>query len=474
MKILFANMLTGFLSIAPVAAFSQNETNHWVFGFNAGLDFSTGAPEAEAGNFIGSEGTAAISDPITGNLLMYTNGSTVYDAANVPMPNGTGLNGCSSSTQSAIIVPQPGNSTIYYVFTVDCIENNGLGGYNYSVVDMTLNGGLGDVVAGQKNVFLQGPSGEEISAVKHANCIDWWIMTKEHGTNVYKVFLLTETGVSGPVVSTIGIDTQETRGQSKFSPDGRKYAIASYTQSLTQLFDFDDVTGILSNPVTLVNNVGQTGEYSWGVSFSENSCVLYATRGPNPTHRLYQYDLSSGDPATIIASSTLIATLGFMPQLQMGKDARIYISDLGSANISVIEHPDVLGVGCGFVPQTVHVVVTAGNFCSGGLCNFPDSFFNPGDPCASVPETKQPLPDIPNVITPDGDGINDAFMIAGLPPESSLSILNRWGNRVFETETYENDWKGNITDGVYFYILKTPDDHTFSGFVQVINGKQEP
>lgn len=63
------------------------------------------------------EGCATIADT-TGSLLFYTDGITVWNRNHVPMPNGSGLLGNPSSTQSGIIVPYPGNTDLYYVFTV--------------------------------------------------------------------------------------------------------------------------------------------------------------------------------------------------------------------------------------------------------------------------------------------------------------------------------------------------------------------
>ncbi len=65
---------------------------------------------------------------------------------------------------------------------------------------------------------------------------------------------------------------------------------------------------------------------------------------------------------------------------------------------------------------------------------------------------------IPNVITPNGDGINDVFKISGLInfPNTQLIIFNRWGKKVFESFNYSNDWNAsNDAEGVYYYILKT-------------------
>lgn len=69
---------------------------------------------------------------------------------------------------------------------------------------------------------------------------------------------------------------------------------------------------------------------------------------------------------------------------------------------------------------------------------------------------------IPNVFTPNGDGINDYFEIVNLDhyPNSRLEVYSRWGNKVFESDNYQNNWDGgDVTDGVYYYVLY-PNGHT--------------
>ena len=82
---------------------------------------------------------------------------------------------------------------------------------------------------------------------------------------------------------------------------------------------------------------------------------------------------------------------------------------------------------------------------------------------------------IPNVFTPNGDGLNDRFEIRGLElyPENRLIIFNRWGNEVYSAKTYTNDWDGaNLSEGTYYYIfeLRLHSGHwqTFKGFVTVM------
>jgi gliding motility-associated-like protein/uncharacterized repeat protein (TIGR01451 family) len=64
---------------------------------------------------------------------------------------------------------------------------------------------------------------------------------------------------------------------------------------------------------------------------------------------------------------------------------------------------------------------------------------------------------IPNAFTPNGDGVNDTFVIPGLDTytQNEIVIINRWGNNVYEKKNYQNDWTGNgLPEGTYFYVLK--------------------
>lgn len=81
---------------------------------------------------------------------------------------------------------------------------------------------------------------------------------------------------------------------------------------------------------------------------------------------------------------------------------------------------------------------------------------------------------IPNTITPNGDGRNDKFVIPGLQrfPGSALMVYNRWGNLVFQSKDYHNQWDGNgLNEGTYFYILqlKTPQGmREYKGWIELL------
>jgi len=87
------------------------------------------------------------------------------------------------------------------------------------------------------------------------------------------------------------------------------------------------------------------------------------------------------------------------------------------------------------------------------------------------PEAVKP-PEIPNIITPGGNGLNDFLVIKNLQPGSSLSIYNRWGNVLFESKDYQQNWDCNrCSDGTYFYVLITPDGKQYKGTLAVVGEK---
>ena len=210
------------LSLLCVACtFGQQEASYWYFGQNAGLRFNASNGTVTAitdGQLSTLEGCTSISDT-NGNLLFYSDGRTIWNANHIAMANAsealnTGLNGDDSSTSSGLIVPKPQDPDSYYIFTVDephhfnspafPNETDGDGindGLQYSLVDITLDSGLGDVVGTEKNVPLitydiTNPSeeaykcSEKITAVKADDCSSFWVIT--HFTDkfyAFKVFL---------------------------------------------------------------------------------------------------------------------------------------------------------------------------------------------------------------------------------------------------------------------------------------------
>jgi len=350
---------------------AQLEASKWVFGNNVGLDFSTGAPLVFTGSKLTTtEGCASISNS-KGAMLFYTDGITVWNRNNQQMPNGDSLKGDPSSTQSGVAVPMPGNPNIYYLFTIDA--EAGDNGFCYSIIDITKDGGLGDVV--EKNTLVKTPSTERITAVRHRNRKDFWILTHAYNSDEFMAYLLTSTGLSkNPIISAVGISHNEvdnTIGYMKISPDGSQLAVAIKEKHCFQLFDFDNETGIISHPISFQL---EDGSKAYGIEFSPNGSLLYVTAGGKG--KIYQVNLQAGSKEAIIASLQIIGTSSnsrWIGALQVGIDGKIYVSEYTSPKLSVINYPNLVGKQCNFVSDAVNL---GSGVCQLGLPTFIQTYFN--------------------------------------------------------------------------------------------------
>lgn len=376
---LFRNILVLSGCLLWVTATAQRQGNIWYFGNYAGLDFNSGAPVPLLNSAMTTnEGCASIANK-QGQLLFYTNGINVWDRTHVTMPNGTGLLGHPSSTQCGVIVPRPAKvPTVYYVFSVD--DHGGFDGLRYSIVDMTLNGGFGDVTA--KNVPLLSPTTEKVTAVRHGNQRDIWVITHEWNSNKFYAWLVDSvqlhTTGAYPVISATGSvhtgSNLNTMGYMKVSPDGQWLAVAIHGQHKVEVFQFDDSTGVVSNPMSL-----QLPSWllTYGIEFSPSGQYLYvSTVGSNELH---QFDMWAGGQAAIQSSAVLLSNV---PQgadygaLQLARDGKIYMAIPGSPSLSVIRKPNEPGLLCQYFHQSVSL---GGRVSFYGLPTFVQSFFAAAD-----------------------------------------------------------------------------------------------
>jgi gliding motility-associated-like protein len=424
-----------FLFFTFNLSFAQKEASHWFFGENAGLDFTSGSPVADTNGSLNTlEGCTTISD-VAGNLLFYTDGTTVWNQNHVVMPTGNGLFGDPSSSQSAIIVPKPGDNNIYYIFTVDW--SGGSNGLNYYTVDMMLDGGLGDVI-GVNNVpnpilLLTSPISEKITAVKVFNEEAFWVISYQNGR--FFVFKVDNNGVNqAPIAGNEGFSgSGDARGYLKTSPDGTKLVSANMTTGLF-LYDFDDVTGTVSNERQL--NV--LGEFSYGVEFSPLSKKLYISTGNFGgnglvTEKLFQFTVDIPVPTSENLDATRVELHSYLnarAALQVGLDGKIYRAIDGTNSLGIINNPD----GDGTAADYQHGAISLGGQNSTqGLPPFIQSFFAAliqienqclGDISVFTIESNEP---IISIIWDFGDGSATSTLLSpthtyALPGEYTLTV----------------------------------------------------
>lgn len=353
-------------STLTFAQFNNKETNIWYFGNNAGLDFNTSPPTILTNGALSTiEGCATVCDA-NGTLLFYTDGITVYNASHTVMPNGSGLQGNSSSSQSAIIAKKPGTNGVYYIFTNSGPYGMGMG---YSIVDMNLASGQGSVTT--KNFTLETSSTEKLTSVKHCNGIDTWIIMHKWNSNEFNAYLLTSAGVNSvAVTSTIGTahaNSTAFAGCMKTSPNGKRLGLAIYNIGNFELFDFDNTTGIISNSIVLATGITT----AYGCEFSPDGTKFYGSNGIAPGN-LYQWDLCAGSPSAIVNSSvTIYTSTAGIAAMQNAADGKIYIARYNQSHLGVIQSPNSLGTACNYndVGQSILPKMTIWSIPN-FICNF--------------------------------------------------------------------------------------------------------
>jgi len=428
----------------PLFSYCQKQAAIWYFGDGAGLNFREGSPSPIFdGQLFTREGSAVISDE-DGNLLFYTDGVTVWDKNHTPMPSGEGLKGSFTSTQSALIVPQPGSDRYFYIFTTAYqAEADGL---NYSLVDITLNNGGGDVVL--KNQQLYTPTTEKLAAAFHANGRDVWVVTHRWESDEFYTYLITADGLQEePVISKAGIrheygsSNERASGPMKISPKGDKLALLIVGLNVVEVFDFSTITGTVANPIHITGF--EALPYIYGLEFSPNGRYIYVSEHGNAEEKskLFRFNLSSNRRHLVVGSKEIIAEEVYIRSMQLGPDYKIYIAIALSGFLASVDNPN---------DRKIHYTHEALNLSpmksSLGLPNFISTYFLAPDPVI----------EFPNAFSPNKDCINDFFepMIFNFVSTFHFNIVDRDGKSVYSSDSSAK-WSGeNAETGVYFWSLE--------------------
>ena len=370
MKPLYVILLC--LSSQYLAAQLYDKT--WVCGYGSKIVFQedsviTISADPEIGA-LSSWGSICNKD---GELQFFTEGVNVYSHNGTRMSNGHHLadnavnnyfdNGF-PDCQNVLALPKKG-SEYYKIYQSqnDFTFSNDPWYYTdrlyYSVVDMSLDGGLGDVtqkrVQVNNNKFMDG----KLTACQHANGRDWWLVQRRYNTNGYFIYLVTADSIILKREQFIGAVSQEPDavGQSAFSPDGSKYATVTGKSPLI-ILDFDRCEGVFSNPYSITIPIdtiiadGQviTGNGGNGVCFSPNNQYVYI----NTIYILRQYDLWANNISgteEVVGLWTDSSWLGKFEQMNLAPNGKIYLANYTgfSYDLHVINKPNEKGVQCEFV-----------------------------------------------------------------------------------------------------------------------------
>lgn len=325
---------------------SQNTTKNWFFGTNAGLTFTGSVTSVTPNGLLTNSLSSAAISSTSGALAFYTDGVTIYTSQHTVMANGTGLLG-NSASQPALIIPHPVSNNLYYVFTVGGhTTSNGL---YYSIVDMSLASGNGSVTT--KNVLVYADARDKITAGKHCNNQDIWIVaTTVPSATTFVACLLTSSGITSivPTPNTacpgvIGL------GQIKLSPNSKRLGINSSTVNTASWFidsrvaEFNTSTGIVSTFSVI----------QYGLNYQMSGASLVKSHGCefSPNSRYFYYTFYNTVTKLDLCNTLSLSTTVYLPEsqtedtankrmMQLAPDGRIYVAMNGKSAIGIINNPN--------------------------------------------------------------------------------------------------------------------------------------
>jgi len=359
--------------ISNLLSAQDNRCNTWALGFSFSdtsnlvqLDFTVDSVKLstfQSDHSMFDPSLTTLSDA-TGELLLYSNGCTIYDRNQDVIPNGDSIvtdfdliGLCETfewtgNPEGVLFATQPCDKDLVHLIYLDLVNEN-FQLFSRRLLRTTINISDPDNPrVTQKNELIREGVYEDgsIFMTKHHNGLDWWICMLQLKSNCYDCLHLSENGFSEPVTSCsgpfwTGIPGSSGIGAGGFSPDGTTYYRFNFDYGLN-IYDFDSETGgLMHKEQIFLQEDDFLGHI--GASVSANSRYLYASA----QWRLYQFDLWAD---TIESSGQIVDTLDLdLPGnhlfrlSRLAPDGKIYIAGFNTlAGLHVVHNPNLEGRAC--------------------------------------------------------------------------------------------------------------------------------
>ncbi len=358
-----------------ISLYSQHQADNWIFGNWAGLEFNEGEPMAWLPETYeeGFDNGTIMSDS-SGNLLFYSNGRKVWNQDGDIMLNGDNILPGGSWSQSAISFQVPGTENQYYIFTVS--DWNSPKGLYYSLIDMSLAGGLGGVTEIKNIEYEAGAWAHDRQFVTRTRSGDaYWVVTRLYNDDRYISISVDHEGVHpDPVYSATGVFREFINGDGgniKISPD-KNYLVNGHEASglpiqyhylkSFEICTFNSETGEIDY-LYMINKKDNTGGFIAANSceFSPDSKYLYLTFYNFGYHYIYQYETKYITDSTSFINSAIEISSAAGTNLQLSNDGKIYVStpsDIPNYQdfIGVINDPWKKGLECDYINNGVYLL----------------------------------------------------------------------------------------------------------------------
>ena len=465
-----------YFNIITFSIYGQDWGRYWCFGDSAGIDFSdVSIPTPFVSSMDNAFPCTSIGDSANG-LLFYAHSyywpnfiqggnrtTAIKNKHHLLFINGDSLIGVYHG--GLTILNKPNDSSIFYLIQSDLSTNAGL---YFSKVNPYFAQDTGIVL--QRDIrlpladnMIQGG----ICAIKHANGRDWWVLCRNWFTlNRWNSFLFTPDTILGPIEQNVGSITMSNTSTMSFSKQGDKLAIAN-NNSFIEMYNFDRCSGLIDSPVRIT--FPHSNLSFFGTEFSPNGNLLYVSVTDNifgDSLKLFQFDITNPVPGSTVQKiySQKVPASGGL--LKRGPDDKIYFSclyavgwsypdtsrNIYNENLSVINNPDVYGMGCNFSPFSFYL---GGKRTYWDLPNNPNFNLGPlyGSACDSLStgiesnNIKQSITIFPN---PCKDRLN---VVGILPTISDYKIFDFQGSIIKDGKTknlFLSIDVSNFVNGVYY------------------------
>ena len=420
-----------------------------------------------------------------GKLAFYTSGVFIANGAHEFIENGDdlaagarlGWDEMLPITQGAIVLTFPQKEDAYNLIHIGLSWNSAQGVSGspllHTIVDMKDNNGKGRVIKKNGVITEALLAGGRLTATRHANGRDWWVVNAGSDDETYYKHLVTP--------DTIFLnDTQEMEsiiwdglGAAVFAPDGSKYVFFTQNnieKNYVYLYDFDRCTGQLSNELR-IELLDAPPEIKGGVSISSNSRFLYVSS----YYELYQFDLLAEDIEHSVDTiaiydeieykvpgfDSLFLSTGFS-YAQLAPDGKIYINTTGATNLlHVIHQPNLKGDSYQFEIRGVELP-TLNSF---SMPNFPNYRLGAleGSPCDTLEldqivayeeiQTPPPIPLFPN------PAVHELTInLREVPGQVRFDLYEISGRRVLERQLQGGIVQsldiGGVEAGIYHAVIR--------------------
>lgn len=337
--------------LAHFSAVAQFENHFWFFGNSTtGVQFdqTTNQPSPFNVQYTpwGGEGTGVVTDPITGQLLFYSDGARVINANHVVMNNGGGMVGNPSSAQAVAFCPVPAQCNKYYIFSNAVGSGGSASEIRSTIVDMNANGGLGDVPAATKNILVRSGVKEGMIMVPRPGLDEYWLIGTNQANGSFYVYKIDINGIN--LVGTPTFGSCSYTYNIRYSAASGKICVACPGGNLFYTLDFNVNTGALSN-YQVIDNMPSAYDSEW----SADGTKLYYSSWSSVQIRQYDYNTGTITP--------LWSSGNYGGGLKMAPDGKIYhISQNTGTFLSTINNPNAAGTACNYTLNAYNAGGTIG------------------------------------------------------------------------------------------------------------------